>query len=371
MEDRKYFYALDGLRGIAAFIIAFIWHYRWNFNPQNGLPFEKLFWPFYQYGEGVVELFFMISGFTMAYCYTDKIFSKAITFKNYILKRLSHIYPIFFISTFAVIVLQYIHIKLTGITFIVSHFDFLHFVMNIFLVQNGIFGDELSFNGVAWCIPIEFACYIILYIILVLSNKNGCKAAHIYALFIVFWSIVLMFNLHGVPFLNTQNARGQCCFFLGALLHYLYIKKRDIRAINYLIFGSVILILAVMLQFDLSQNIVLAGIILKLVILPIVVWMAINIKTLEIILGCKMLRLLGKLSLSLYLWHFPAEIFISDLDNAFQLNIDYSSYIFYFTYMTFVLILSYASNRWIESINLISFAEHITNVKMGEKSAGH
>lgn len=65
--------SIDGLKGVAACMIAFVWHYQ-HFAPQAGYPFYCVFKPFYDYGDSVVEIFFMLSGLGMVLGY-EKEFS--------------------------------------------------------------------------------------------------------------------------------------------------------------------------------------------------------------------------------------------------------------------------------------------------------
>ena len=78
---------LNSLKGFAACIVAFVWHYQ-HFAPQAGSPLYSLFTVSYQYGWLMVELFFVLSGFGMMLGYGEKVISHAISFKDYMIKRL-------------------------------------------------------------------------------------------------------------------------------------------------------------------------------------------------------------------------------------------------------------------------------------------
>ena len=89
--------ALNGLRFLGAFIIAFIFHYP-SFMDVSTPPFNTLLMFAYSHGYLMVELFFALSGFGMYIGYADKIKNKDITFKEYMLKRLAKLYPLYFLG---------------------------------------------------------------------------------------------------------------------------------------------------------------------------------------------------------------------------------------------------------------------------------
>lgn len=74
MKDRVY--CIDGMKGIAALLIACVYHLKTVPLPfSNGLPFSNsyIFEWFYANGGFLVEFFFICSGFLAFLCYTDKI----------------------------------------------------------------------------------------------------------------------------------------------------------------------------------------------------------------------------------------------------------------------------------------------------------
>ena len=162
---------LSTLKFISSFIIAFVCHYR-HFPVKNGVPFANLFKWSYSKGWILVELFFMLSGFGMFLGYGDKIIKRELTFKQYIMKRILKLYPLFFLTTILITILEIWHKYLTGKTFIYGYFDCWHFFMNLILCQDGIFGTEYSFNGPSWCISICFILYIIHFAVMHFSEEK-------------------------------------------------------------------------------------------------------------------------------------------------------------------------------------------------------
>jgi peptidoglycan/LPS O-acetylase OafA/YrhL len=79
------FTALDGLRGLAALIVLI------RHTPE--------FWGFTVFRSYLsVDLFFLLSGFVIAYAYDDKLKNKAIQLKEFFLLRVIRLYPVFFLS---------------------------------------------------------------------------------------------------------------------------------------------------------------------------------------------------------------------------------------------------------------------------------
>lgn len=91
--------SLDGLRGICALLIALGFHYSAHFLRQSSPPlfFDNIIWSVLaRHGWLLVELFFMMSGFVIAYSYKMKVMQKEISFEAFFLRRIKHIYPVFF-----------------------------------------------------------------------------------------------------------------------------------------------------------------------------------------------------------------------------------------------------------------------------------
>lgn len=171
-DTRKSTLCLDGLKGLAAFIIAFCWHYN-HLNPSFKGAFTKTFPLAYNYGYLMVEIFFILSGFGMMMGYCEKILNKKIKFKDYIIKRIKKIYPVFLFTLILTTIFEYVYLRWIGETFIYPNFDLYHFVLNLLCIQDGIFDGSWSFNSPSWCISICLVLYCILYYVIYKSkNKN-------------------------------------------------------------------------------------------------------------------------------------------------------------------------------------------------------
>lgn len=154
--NKEIFPSLTGIRAIAAYMV-FIHHY-------NTFANQGLHDFFGEFHIGVT-LFFVLSGFLIAHRYYDK---EVFDFKNYILKRIARIYPMYFLLTTA--------------TF--AFFAFFHaqnqmedvkvYLMNITFLRG--FLDDLKFSGIAqgWSLTVEELFYLSapLFFILIKKSKS-------------------------------------------------------------------------------------------------------------------------------------------------------------------------------------------------------
>lgn len=101
IEKKLFFPALTGYRAIAAWLI-FIYHFFPFKNPHHSYP-EWVTNIIRQLHIGV-DMFFVLSGFLIAYRYYD---SKPLNFKKYMVNRFARIYPMYFIVTLGCFIVVY------------------------------------------------------------------------------------------------------------------------------------------------------------------------------------------------------------------------------------------------------------------------
>ncbi|MCT9809906.1 acyltransferase [Acidovorax sp. Be4] len=156
MKDDKEILALTGLRFVAAFyVFVFHIHIRWPVTDAKFLGNIL--------GQGAIgmSLFFILSGFVLAYRYADG----KTPLRAYLINRFSRIYPIY--AAAALVTLPWIGISMgdgsaaemgKAITQ-----GFLLVIANIFLVQAWFpqFFDYWN-NGGSWSISVEAFCYVLL-----------------------------------------------------------------------------------------------------------------------------------------------------------------------------------------------------------------
>lgn len=337
IRESKDLLCIDALKGIGAIIIAFFWHYQ-HFIPFPEFPLSRIFEISCAHGYLMVELFFMLSGFGMALGYQKKIQNKEIGFLSYIKKRFCKLYPPFLAALFATGFLECVHITQTGATFIYDNFDLYHFLLNLLLLQNGLITTEWSFNSPSWCICICMLCYIIFYIAAYKSAKE--QPLFYKCIIALFFAEYLLWGTEK-PIFNTQIARGISCFSIGVMLSYAW-RYKD--RINYQYLGKIFLLLLIGGYIAIRYNPHIAGNMQQLFILgigPVIILTSLFHKHLNLIFQNKIFTFLGSISLNIYLWHYPIQCAIKNLDLIFSLNLDYSSIISWSIYVTTTLVVAF------------------------------
>ena len=136
----NYFNALTGLRAIAAYMV-----YAHHFNP---IPKNYVLWNIVNEMHIGVTIFFVLSGFLIAYRYFD---SSNFNFRNYIINRFARIYPMYFILT-----------TLTFLPLLYHDINNLHiYIYNISMLRG--FFENFLFSGVAqgWSLTVELTFYLL------------------------------------------------------------------------------------------------------------------------------------------------------------------------------------------------------------------
>lgn len=345
--NMEYIAALDGLRGIIICMIAFLWHF-WMLQPKNGYPFGNIFVLSYSYGYLGVEVFFMISGFVMAYNYQDKIAKNEISFNNYFFKRVKHLWFLNALTLLIVTIEHFIYYKCTGTTYIALNFDLWHFFLNFFLLQYGITDIQYSYNVPAWCLTIELICYAI-YFVVIRHDKNG-EYWLIKCIGIILLGFAVLSQGLKYPIINFEMARGIVSYFLGVILCEVFKKYHGNKYNIFLNAGMYIFLISSYIAFR-KFGISWMGSNVYFIILcftPIIIWLTVSKTVLNKVLSIKGIVFLGKISLYIYLFHFPVQYFIKILDVAFRYRINYSVPLFLMVYSfatIFISVIAYTLNK--------------------------
>ncbi|MDR2795176.1 MAG: acyltransferase [Spirochaetaceae bacterium] len=338
-DERKQRYeALGGLRGTAAVIVAFIWHYQ-HFKPES-FPFSGILYLPYAYGWVMVELFFMLSGFIFFNKYGKEISEHSLSKRDFFILRFSRLYPLHWLTLFIVITVKFVLKRYTGSAFFVYHNNnIFFFLQNILCIQNGWLQTDFSFNGPAWSISVEIMMYIVFYT-LFYHVRNG-KTSLIACLFLIYTGLMMYTSGWNKPVFNDQIGVGLMCFFIGCvtgkLLNYC---KTNIKLERLIICASIFVILAlsVIVMVYRHEYLIFMGIFL---FFPAALIVSLRIRIISSILSLKPLLYLGEISYSIYLMHFPIQLIIITIAIIFDLKINYSSGIFFFIFILTVITASH------------------------------
>ncbi len=210
--ENNYFKPLTGVRAIAAYMV-FIHH----FNPFTEKYAGKYLYNFTQEFHAGVTIFFVLSGFLIAYRYLD---IKTFCFKKYMVNRIARIYPMYFLLT-TLTFLTYSILKNPG-----EH-TFLTYILNITFLKG--FFENFKFSGIAqgWSLTVEETFYI-LAPLLFLALKRSIKFIVILPILLMATGIILVVIFSKIEFYGffstfefmfNYTFFGRCFeFFAGIML---------------------------------------------------------------------------------------------------------------------------------------------------------
>ena len=337
MENQR-LSALDGIRGIAAIIVGFGWHYQ-HFSPDS-YPFSKLlYWP-YHYGWIMVDLFFVLSGFIFFTIYREKIASHSLSLKDFSILRFSRLYPLHWLTLIVVFGIQMFRLLNDLPSFPLSYSKSISsFLLNIPMLQNGWLTTAFSFNGPAWSISIEIMMYLLFFAVFFKTRKT--KNYILYCLLLIYLGIIITRSEVNEAFFNSQVARGLIGFFVGCLTGeiYEYCKKNKKQDTVFTSFcGISIPFLIIILAILPIKNF---AFIYTFALFPAILFVVLRIKILSTFFSIKPLTYLGNLSYGIYLLCYPAQLAVKTLDEYCHLGINYSNKIFFIGFCLSVIIIAH------------------------------
>lgn len=308
----NYFPALTGIRAIAAYMVFF--H---HFNPFSIEHFGKDVNGFFGQLHIGVTLFFVLSGFLIAYRYIEY---DNIDFRQYIINRFARIYPVYFLlTTFTIGVFAFVFHQGTLASNAVTY------LMNITFLR-GLF-DNFKFTGIpqGWSLTVEEMFYFSAPLFFVLIKKNKWNLTIIPLSLLAFGSL-LVFIFKDVSFYGFFNSfkfmvsytyLGRCFeFFIGIALALFFRKNRTILKTKYCtLTGAVVIIASAYCLYLLKGDKDIVGIehplgvLINNLIMPffgiaVLFWGLLVEKTwLQKVLMSRLFLLLGKSSYVFYLIH--------------------------------------------------------------------
>jgi peptidoglycan/LPS O-acetylase OafA/YrhL len=158
---------LTSLRGIAALIVV-VFHFAYYTLPSTGVVLSA-YSNFFRNGYLAVDLFFMLSGFIMAYVYVDQ-FSNGVSksnYREYLRSRFARIYPLHLFTLATLVCLEIVKIFLPNFHAFTGTFTFRSLFANIFLLQvfdlnsPPLLWGKTYWNEPAWSISVEFVIYFL------------------------------------------------------------------------------------------------------------------------------------------------------------------------------------------------------------------
>jgi peptidoglycan/LPS O-acetylase OafA/YrhL len=349
---------LDGLRGLASLMIVIL-HYRnlndkWNENLINTNPFWDQLVLVYKFGWLGVEFFFVLSGFIFFWKYGEMVSDKAISLTNFAVLRLTRLYPLHVATLILTGFLQYLVFAKSNLTFIYGNNDIYHLLLQLSFLNYGWIEVGHSFNAPAWSIALEMGMYFLFYATCY-GRRNRALIA--LTLMMVFLHVNIRGAIPNFPMLNEPFTRVGYCFFMGGLLHFLYEKlKNSGKIMEYVgtasLAGAALILAAI--QSYITGNTAMAMYLgprfnqdITLGVFPMLIAAALFCKPFHKVLSTKPLALLGDISYSMYLIHFPLQIAIHYY-TLVSGPVDFKESSVFWTYIALVLGLGYASHFYFE-----------------------
>jgi len=300
MKNKIYY--LESLRGLAAIIVA-LFHFRYS---SNSFLISN---SFVQNGWVMVDFFFVLSGFVIAYNYSDKI----LTIKdliNFQIKRFLRLYPLHFFTLILMVGLEFAQLlkeiltNQIGDAAAFSYNNLTSLFHNIILTQ-AIFNDKLTFNNPSWSISTEFFTYFI-YATIILFIKNT-KYLLFISLIVIFFSsyfILKELNITG-PY---SILRCMHSFFLGTIASYIFINT-NIKISNIISYGVFLLTIISIVFLKLLPPILFPTIFFFLILTMI----KSEENLIKKILNIKIFIFFGKISYGIYMTHYFVWVTIEQI----------------------------------------------------------
>lgn len=293
--------ALTALKGLFIFLIVFAHTLPDSalFDAMPGTSFIRL------YGGGMGNIvFFTLSGFLFSYSYRERICAGAISFKAFLLRRLEKLYPLYLLTNAAALIPAVMHSGISAI-------NLKKIVFTILLQMGGGLESEFPYNGPTWFVSALFACYVVFFFIAFYAKKP--IQYHIAIVVGIIWGYMLKSINLTIPYCSHLNALAFMCFFIGCALAELYPlinqqMNKWLRPVSFFV-----LVLSFFLMFRYGVEIISGGFneACAFLLCPLILYLALADGWCSKLLLLKPLVLLGKISVSVYFWHWVLYLMMS------------------------------------------------------------
>lgn len=222
-------HTIDGLRGLCAVLVMLyhFWHYAYNSSEPKLLAAFLNFSSIY-----CVEIFFIISGFSLAYAYNNSDFSKWKDCCNFIIRRYFRIAPLYISLVILMIVCSLLQIIKAPLLISTTNI-----IANISLLF-GFISPSLSLVGGGWSIGLEFVFYFSFPLIMIFTIKHRFFLWLFLTISVIFL-IFFAFNLETFPLTSISkkwnfyvNPMNHLAFFISGVVTFFYMGKKVSFLVN-------------------------------------------------------------------------------------------------------------------------------------------
>lgn len=351
--DRVYpqrFWLLDNLRGMASLSVV-IFHYQHFYFSAPGtlptsfdrsaLPFYGFLCPLYNMGYNAVQLFFVISGFVFFFVYYRPVRDQTVTGREYFVARFSRLYPLHAATLIFVAFGQWISMRLTGQFTVYSYNDFYHFVLNCFFASHWGLQSGDSFNGPVWSLSIEVVLYFLFYIYASQIATNSPR--HFVNLLIACGLLLAIRPAMPTPIAEILHAA--VCFLAGGIAFFVWEKISRLENRHQLwLFAFICVGVAAALLLFIATELRAA---LHFVVFPALVLSLGVAQSLSFGAG-KNSRIIGDISYSTYLLHFPLQLSVIITAAYLDASIDFNRVPVFLIFLVTLALLSIGIFYWFE-----------------------
>lgn len=291
--DRRMYYTIDGLRGVAALLVVCR-----HIVPLHGGKLD------FQSSYLAVELFFLFSGFVIAHAY-DRRFEAGLGFWEFVKVRLIRLYPLYFLG-FVIAVLTVPGARLMGLS--TWPLDPAVILPNLFMLPTPIRfagGVLFPFNNPSWTLFFELLANFA-YALVIKRLTNGRLALIVIAT--AAWLALTAFLFGSLDIGYNQRhfaggfARVSFSFFAGVAVYRLQMRRPcPLRISPWVLMAVTCGLLVVRLPRGLDRE--LYDSLCAIVLFPVLAYMATAVEPGK--MGQKMFALGGGASYALYLIHAP------------------------------------------------------------------
>ncbi len=300
MEQKGYLRTVTSLKGL--FILLIVIHNTLDITPLftnvPGTSFLILFG-----GNLGNSMFFILSGFLLSIGYKDRIQKHTLSFRQYLLRRLHKMYPMYILSNAVVLIIELVRYG-------VSAFNVENLVYTLLLVW-------APYNRPTWFLCALFVCYILFFAISCFAKSSTHYLAYIIACVIAGHTlmeakldILFLTSFHGIALMN---------FFLGCIFAEVYplISKKIHRWLQPLFLVLLPLLFYLLMAYGVE---IIAGdvnVCFAFAVCPMILYLALTDGPCSRILRFKGFIALGEISSSIFFWHFALYFAFCDVYACF------------------------------------------------------
>ncbi len=275
--------------------------------------------------------------------------------RDFVLPRVLKFTPLLAISTLALVVIQSVYFAvMQQLPPLAPHPTIVNVFFNLLSLQ--VILDPLgpSLNTPAWYLSALVLCYIAFYLVL----RYGRNARIKIALFVILaftgsWQIVVSTAKESSFLFSSGIGRALQALFIGVLTAVLWaLRKQTPRTKlrrNIVLYGEILwVVFFAWLLFRYPQFIGNPSVAFGLLIAPMLLLITLEWGPLIWLFNLKPFQWLARISLSIFLCHYPLGILVLALGAAGVHTWNYGSEVVFFGFLLVVLAVSWLSNIFIE-----------------------